>query len=448
MINTISELLKKFVEAEKQVLNKHNIKHPPTIGEMYEGLTKDVLDRSIFEGLNLTVSTQSFILGCDTEFDVILSEGDGELIPHTNSFRFKPSQVIAVIQVKKTLSGREIANSYSNLLQVADVCQKNIQPIESSMVNDSFRHICHKDISAYDKGVLNKQEDAIYLSLIMDSFFPLRIVLGYNGYKTEQGIRNSFADFLESNVYPTPIKGFSPTSFPNLVISDNFSLIKLTGCPYSVPLGDLEAGWWEIMTSSHYNPWYIFLEMLWTKLSYRFHISPMNLFGDNLKTEPHSPFLRAKIHLNKNEEPDGWEYNYLVLSEKKLSAHNRIREWEPLVVDTIQATVLLKLNQHSINISDATELEEFVNKNGHTLLSIITYFEQNGFVTIEGNEIKLLTKQLDLMISPDCKIYAFDACDSRMSQWLRNKNPKKNKGIGVTSFPHYETTNDDDSIPD
>ncbi len=419
MINTVSELLKKFVEAEKIVLNKHNIKHPPTIGKMYEGLTKDVLDQSIPEKLNLTVSTESFILGCDTELDVILSEGEGELIPHTNSFRFKPSQVIAVIQVKKTLSSREMANSYNNLLQVADSCQKDIHPIEGFMFIDSFKHICHKEVSAFDNGLLNKQEEAIYYSLMMDSFFPLRIVLGYNGYKTEYGLRNSFADFLESNISPTPIRGFSPISFPNLVISDNFSLIKLTGCPYSVPLGNIEAGWWEIMTSSHYNPWYIFLEMLWTKLSYRFHISPMNLFGDTLKTEPHSPFLRAKIHLNKEKEPDGWEYDYLVLSEKKLAAHNRIQEWEPLVVDTVQATVLLTLNQHKINIKNATELEEFVKKNGYpSLLYVITFLEKKGFVAIEGEEVSLLVKQVGFEITREGKMYAFDGSDNKMYQWL------------------------------
>ena len=421
MIKTVSELLKRFVEAEKVVLNKHNIKHPPTIGEMYEGLTKEVLDRSIFEGLNLNVSTQSFILGCDTEFDVILSEGEGEVIPHTNSFRFKPSQVIVVIQVKKTLSSREIANSYSNLLQVADVCQKNIQPIEASMVNDSFRHICHKEVSAHDKGVLNKQEEAIYYSLMMDSFFPLRIVLGYNGYKTELGVRNSFADFLESNCgfNPIPVKGFSPMSFPNLVISDTYSLIKLTGCPYSSPLGNIKQGWWEIMTSSHYNPWYIFLEMLWTKLSYRFHIAPLDLFGDDLKTEPQSPFLRAKIHLNELNEPDGWEYEYSELNEKTLAAHNRIQEWEPLVVDTVQATVLLTLNHHKINIKNAAEIEEFVKKNGYpSLLYVITFLEKKGFVTIEGDEVSLLVKQVGFEITREGKLYAFDGSDNKMYQWL------------------------------
>ena len=92
MIKTVSELLKRFVEAEKLVLNKHNIKHPPTIGEMYEGLTKDVLDRSIFEELNLTVSTQSFrnkiIAKLRDEGVIIASSSNGYKIPSKESELF------------------------------------------------------------------------------------------------------------------------------------------------------------------------------------------------------------------------------------------------------------------------------------------------------------------------------------------------------------------------
>ncbi|MBR4838414.1 MAG: hypothetical protein IK004_08310 [Bacteroidales bacterium] len=421
MINTISELLKEFVEGEKLALNKYNIKHRPTIGDMYEGLTKEIVNKSIFDGLNLNVSTQSFIEGCDTEFDVILSEGKGESIPYTQSYKFKPSQVIAVIQVKKSLSYQELRNSYDNLRQVAEVFYRNIRAMDASMVDDSFRKICHKKITSYDKGVLNKQEESIYHSLVMDSFFPLRIVLGYNGYKTELGIRNSFVDFLESNTGNTtmPIKGFSPISFPNLIISENYSLIKLTGCPYCVPLGNIREGWWEIMTSSHYNPMHFFLEMLWTKLSYRFHVIPTEVFGDDLIIEPHTKFLRAKIHLNNEEEPDGWEYEYSEISEQSLSMYNSVKDWEPIVVDTMQVQILNELNRHSININDAHELEDFVIKNGYpSLLSIVKSLEKKGFISIEGDEISLLTKQLAFSFSPDGKIYAFDSCDKKMSQWL------------------------------
>ena len=73
---------------------------------MYEGLTAEVLNKSIFGDLNLKVVKNSFIVGCKTEFDVLLVEGDGEVIPYTERFYFRPEQVIAVIQVKKNLSQR------------------------------------------------------------------------------------------------------------------------------------------------------------------------------------------------------------------------------------------------------------------------------------------------------------------------------------------------------
>ena len=126
MIKTIAELLKEFVNGEKLALNRYNIKHRPTIGSMYEGLTQELVNRSIFEGLNLNVTTQSFIDGCDTEFDVILSEGEGSPIPYTNSFKFKPSQVIAVIQVKKTLTCQELKNSYENLVETHSQLLENL----------------------------------------------------------------------------------------------------------------------------------------------------------------------------------------------------------------------------------------------------------------------------------------------------------------------------------
>lgn len=162
MINTLSDLLKSFVEAEKSVLNKYNIKHRPTIGEMYEGLTMELVNRSIFSGLNLVVSTQSFIEGCDTEFDVILAEGNGETVPYTTNKKYKPSQVIVVFQVKKTLTSKELRDSYDNLKNVAEVYHKNITDMDASMLSDSFNKICHKEIAAYKKRQLTPQEESIY----------------------------------------------------------------------------------------------------------------------------------------------------------------------------------------------------------------------------------------------------------------------------------------------
>lgn len=44
---------------------------------MYEGLTANIVNKSLFKGLNLTVARNSFIAGSQTEYDIILAEGAG-----------------------------------------------------------------------------------------------------------------------------------------------------------------------------------------------------------------------------------------------------------------------------------------------------------------------------------------------------------------------------------
>lgn len=441
MINTISDLLKSFVEAEKSNLNKYDITHRPTIGEMYEGLTKNIVEKSIFYGLNLVVTTQSFIEGCDTEFDVILSEGDGAQIPYTTSYRYKPSQVIAVIQVKKTLNSQELRNSYDNLKQVADVYQKYISSMDGSMVRDSFKNICHKEIEAYEKGQLSLHEEYIYHSLVMDCYMPLRIILGYNGYKTEEGLRSAFINFLyeKKSTEDNMIPGYSPLVMPNLIISDGFSLAKLTGCPYCSPLGEVIPGWWELIVSSHFNSMKIFLEMLWTKLSYRFHTLPQDIFGEDLEFEPMSAFIRAKIHSDEKGQPRGWDYEYSELKEKQLQQNDRLQPWEPAVVDKAQYVVLQELGRKDIDIVQDKDLTDFVTSNGYSSLEeFISSLQKLGFVTLDGNNLRLITRELACVICPNGKSYAADNYDGRLERWM-----SKNHSDIKTKFSKDDNTVND-----
>lgn len=428
MINTLSDLLKAFVEGEKAALNKYDIVHRPTIGEMYEGLTRELVSRSVFDGMNLMVTTQSFIEGCDTEFDVILAEGEGVQVPYTTSYRYKPSQVIAVIQVKKTLNAQELRNSYDNLRQVAKVFQENITAVNAAMANDAFKNICHKELSSYKRGHLNLQEEYIYHTLVMDCFFPLRIVLGYNGYKTEEGLRESYITYLEGNrsTEEKLVTGYSPMIFPNLIISDGFTLAKLTGCPYSTRLGAVLDGWWEVMVSSHYNPMRIFLEMLWTKLSYRFHSLPQEIFGDDLSYEPFTPLLRAKIHCDANDKPIGWAYEYACYKEEQLLQNDDLQPWHPIIVNRAQFSVLRELQKHDIDLATDKSLEAFVVQNGYaSLREFVAHLEQTGFVSVEGSMLRMIADKLDFVFSPDGNTYAADNNNGRLSRWILKTQLKK-----------------------
>jgi len=47
MICIVSEFLDRLREREHAALKKQNITHPPTIGDMYEGLTQNLLDQAL-----------------------------------------------------------------------------------------------------------------------------------------------------------------------------------------------------------------------------------------------------------------------------------------------------------------------------------------------------------------------------------------------------------------
>ena len=87
---------------------------------MFEGLTEAVLTKAMFKDLGLKIVKNSFIKGCDTEFDVLLVDGDGETIPYTERYIFLSEQVIAIIQVKKNLYSKDIKDSYTNLQFIID----------------------------------------------------------------------------------------------------------------------------------------------------------------------------------------------------------------------------------------------------------------------------------------------------------------------------------------
>jgi hypothetical protein len=47
MILTLAELLKSVVEEERRKLDSFGISHGPTIGKMYEGLSKELLQTTV-----------------------------------------------------------------------------------------------------------------------------------------------------------------------------------------------------------------------------------------------------------------------------------------------------------------------------------------------------------------------------------------------------------------
>lgn len=432
-ISTIAGLINEFVSAEKEILNQQDIKHPPTIGAMYEGLTADILDKSIFNGLNLKVVKNSFILGCNTEFDVLLVEGDGETIPYTNSYKYKPEQVIAVIQVKKNLYSKDIEDGYDNLKFLIDYFgDKDPEEFVGRLVRDSFRQICRKDITSIQSDNLSENEEFIYQTLAVEAILPVRIIWGYNGFSSEHSFRNSFYNYLsgkKTTDFDNKIIGFGPHNFPNQIICGQYSMFKNNAMPFIAPVQ--KDNWWSFYASSSYNPAYFFLELIWSRLSYKFEQIPAEIFGEDLSMEPANRFLDCRIQTLNGQK--GWEYNSILISDQNLKANSKVLEWQPAEIDQTQFAIINVLGRNGeIDLDSDRDLENFVIEGGYSSLAdFLEKLNETGLVYISNQKLKLLTDQCECVMLPNGKTVAGENKSGRLTNWVMKESTNlKEKGKG------------------
>lgn len=305
----------------------------------------------------MKVIKNSFIEGCNTEFDILLVEGEGQQIYRTDRYRYKAKQVIAIIQVKKNLYSHDIGDGYEYLKFIIDSYDiNNIDPSINKMFRDSVRLICKIDVST--KGI-SSNEEYIKQSLNIDAHLPIRILLGYNGFKSEYKFRESFFDYLSqqrTTDFDNPIVGFGIHNFPNLIICGKYSMLKMNGMPFICPI---ENNWWTFYSSSNYNPLYFFMEVIWTRLAYKFHLSD-SIFGDDLEMEPAHRFLNCQIQ--EKDGDIGWDYQYFVMSDNELKVNEQIKKWQPVEIDQEQALffdILGKQSEIDITDKDFRELSIF-----------------------------------------------------------------------------------------
>lgn len=419
-IYSFSDLLYALAKQENKVLKSYGIQHRPTIGNQYEGLTAEILNKSIFRDLHLTVAKNSFIEGSNTEYDIILADSTGTPVKYSErQYIFKPQQVLAIIQVKKNLYGAEVKDSYENLATIAPLYYgKTTEEYVCNWATTSVRNSLGKHVSAYKKGALCLDEEYLYHTLVTEPQIPVRIVLGYNGYTSEKNFRKGIVEYLETckTTANERKNGYGPNDMPNLIICEGFSCVKITGTPFCPIYDSSNGGWWNLLGTSSYNPMYFLLEVIWTKLSYKFKL-PSFLFGNDLKTPCLSPFLYAKIHIDK-DTPIGWDYEYQVMTAKELSQNKIIEEWSPIEIDEAQWVILGELEKNGmVCIKNNKELEHFVIHEGYSDLDdFIEKLLKTRLVTIDGDNLRLLTNQCDRVCIKG-KWYAAENVTGRLNDW-------------------------------
>jgi hypothetical protein len=300
MITTIADLLNEFRHREMEMLDRQDITHGPTIGSMYEGLTREVLNMALPQQDHLRV-VSGFIVN-DTgkksnQIDCMLVKGEGEQIPYTDNFKYNIRDVIAVVEVKKNLYSNDLSEAYNNLLSVKDISV--IDSVNAKLVDDAYKSIVRSlppENEAETKSLpLWKQH--IFAALAVDGMSPARIVIGYHGFANEFNFRERFVKYLWSNVGK---KGFSPASLPSLIICNNYSLVKVNGMPYAAAMTE---NMWPLYASYSNNPMILLLEIIWTRLTYGKQVGG-SVFGEDISFEVLKPLILAQYV--STETRSGW----------------------------------------------------------------------------------------------------------------------------------------------
>jgi len=425
MIKTVADLLDNIKDEEKKKIDALGINHRTTIGNTYEGLTSSILNKAIFEDLNLKIVSNSFIKDRDGkrsgEMDIMLIEGEGDPIPYTkDQYDVKYNQVIVVIQVKKKLNKSQISDSYENLSKVIDHADLNqFNSFSKEIFRDSYKGICREDI--LEKGKERKTFksstiEMIYHILKTESTLPPRIVFGYEGYKSEHGLREGFVKFLEEHKSELgEIRyGFGPLNFPSLIINGEYTLVKGNGMPY---IGGVKGGQWMLYLSSSEAPILKLLEVIWTQLSYRYKL-PYEIFGNDLELEGLNLFLKANM-VNVGGAR-GWNYEYVPLSKKTLESSKGTIDWEPVKLSDQQHHIIALLCKYnSLNLQQIEQHITSIDGIKDTK-SFIADLLRTGLVYQEKFEIRLLTDHCQAAFVPGYGFCAAENKSGKLSRWIDN----------------------------
>ncbi|GMX62804.1 hypothetical protein Elgi_26110 [Paenibacillus elgii] len=421
MIMTVADFLNSLMQKEKELIKQYEIVgHAPTIGDMYEGLTASLLNKAIFKELDVRV-TSGKIRNKKGEFsnevDCMIVEGEGDPIPYTDKFIYDISQVIAVLEIKKNLYKDELVDSYNKMHRIYKISDPDITYMKG--MRDAFRHIMKKELPNYEElEILPFHEQMIYHTLLMEEVLPVRIIFGYYGYKTEFSLREAFVKFILDQ---SGKKLFSPVFFPDLIICGANSLVKLDAMPY---IGILDEGdFWNFYGSSIENPLLLLLEIVWTRLSYKYNIDS-SIFGEDLEFETFHAYLAGKAS-KLVDGTMGWKYKYHFIKQEYLEGHPIRFEWKPAELDEQEFFIINWLCINGVLDISEPGFKQWLVDRGLELEKIVESLTKKNLVTFRNNQFSLLTDRCQV-VAVNGKWYAAENKSGRLTNWV-NKMIKANQ---------------------
>jgi hypothetical protein len=403
MITSFAQFLEELQAKEAALLAGQSVTHAPTIGDMYEGLTRELLERAIPQELNLRL-IDGFVRGVDGNLshqtDAMLVMGEkGEQIPKTDKWIWPIEDVLAVFEVKKNLYAKELADSIDKM-RVISFQQRALMTSEKKQVNvgpanNAFARIMGRFPAGEEMDNFLEPGGEILRNIAFEQLAPVRIVFGYGGYADEYGLREGFLDALQ--IAPGGHAG--PGVLPNLIICRKNAIVKLNGHPFISPVG--ANGQWNLFGSTRTAPFGLLLELLWTRLANEFDAYfPVD---DSLEIEAIAPLLAGTVIFAHHQR--GWHFTAIPISKKQLIEVAGDR-WMPLEISLEEGVIVQMALAHSgLDLNDE-ELVEAAQHYGMDLRSLAEKLVEDRLFSWVSNDLAYpISDTVHQMFTPDKRIW-------------------------------------------
>lgn len=399
MITSVAQLIEAFIGKQATLLDAETLKHAPTIGSMYEGLSKEALEKAIPKGAGLRI-VDGFVEGHDgalsPQMDLMLVVGDaGRKIPFTEHYRWPIADVLAVVEVKKTLYGAELVDAVSKSVAIGrmqvDAFAAGAVPDRS--IDTSNRAYARLRGRLPDRDLIkdvDRDDGEILRTLVAEQFAPVRIILGFGGYADETSLRKGMLDQLEKRLGD----GWSPLALPNLVICGGNAVLKLNGHPYVAPTED---DWWPLLGTERTAPFRLMIELIWTRLTNRFEaVLPMD---DSLVEEQVARLLEARSV--RHEKGRGWEYRSHEPDLRKWDA-GLPTEWTPQPLTAAEEFVVrTTMAEGGLDLTE-DKLRAFCERRKYDLDSAVASLLERRILVWEGEtRVTSVTESGVITLTPD-----------------------------------------------
>jgi hypothetical protein len=215
--------------------------------------------------------------------------GNGEQVPRSSSRIYDADDVIATIEVKKHLYSKDVVEGVESLGLILDLDLRPSWDYWDSFRN-AFRRIVRRPLPYGVQGMPQPYQ-AIHELIRYDNAFPVRILFGHHGFKSEQTARRALLQLFEERHTQS---AFAPSKLPSLILNQHVAIAKLTGAPWYLPMDDTTHSIALMATTGNRSTGTVLLDRIWARLSALGLVEP-HYFSPDRCFESWNPLIASRF---------------------------------------------------------------------------------------------------------------------------------------------------------